>query len=72
LRATLKIDGCPDHALDHQQPYRAWNFLKARRQSTVVAQTGAVKFLGPKLHPNPGIFFMLFDVLDVAGEAEKL
>ncbi len=65
-------DAVGDHALDHQQAHRAGNFLEPRRQPAVVTQPRAVKFLGALAHPGPGVFFMFFDVLDVAGKAEKL
>ena len=61
-----------DHPLDHQEPNRTRNFLEARRQPAMVAQPGAAELLGALAHPGPGIFFMLSDVLDVAGEAEEL
>src|SRR6185295_5945202 len=38
----------------------------------MVTQARAAKLLGAFTHPGPRIFFMFFDVLDVAGKAKEL
>src|ERR1044071_2108475 len=72
IRRAGQRDPVRHYALDHQQAHRARYFLEAGGKSAVVTQPRAAKFLRAQPHPVPGIFLVLANHFDVAGEAEKL